>query len=778
MDIFHTLRQKLIFYLLLCSTVPTIAITILIIFVGNRIVKDYVSNELYELAILLEVDINRFLEDGKRTATSLASEKYIWENLELFDKGGLYLRSTQQELCDYLNNRCNLYGGVLSATILDKKGIVVASSDKTGLGEDISSISYYKTVKDGALVSDVYFSEEYQRGVIDFIAPIFGKRDSVFLGLLVIKMDKSGLDRITMGKPSPNREKDNLNTRVVHSDSKSGLDLQKVIRKGVTREAYLVNKEKQMLTASRFINETFLTQCVNTEAVVYSLSNKEPFSGIYKDYRGEWVLGSSRFIQDTGWVLLVETDLYEAFHPIKRLRLIVLIILIGNIGGIVIFTSVVVLRTFGYIPLVEKVIKDVSRGNLHTHLESYKGAEFKKLAISFDEMTLALKQSRDTLRNLFDAVNDPIFLLKEGGKIADINKRVTEAFGYEMDELIECNFTSIFRLNNIPLMKQAIEYTWKLPPGKKYPTLEVFVATKHNKEIICELDLHRTAYGVQSHFRDVTETRRFEGVLEGKNKDLEDTLKALKETQAQLIQSGKLAGIGTLASGVAHEINNPLTAVMGHAMRLLRKADEGELRGIKALDPFRTELKIIIDASLLCKKITEGLTKFSRTSLNEKIEQFNLNKIIDEILILVENNLKQNNIKLIKQYDNNLKHTMGNPNQLQQVFLNIITNAAHAMPKGGTLIIATRDRDNKYVEVELADTGCGIREEHLSKIFDPFFTTKEPGRGTGLGLYISFTIIKQHNGWIDVKSTVGKGTSIFVILPVFTPDNKMRSNEI
>ena len=774
------------------------------------------SNELYQLAILLEGNVSRFLDNGKRTSTFLASEQYIKKELELFNKEGRHLKSAQKKLCKYLNSRCSLYDSILSITVLNKDGIIIASSNDIFPGEDKSGNSLYNMAKDTPVVSDVYFSEEYQRGVIDFITPVSSEKHGAILGLLVMKVDKSELDAVTTGesnikgssvtagnglKPLRTKKRQvwrrggSFTTDDMRSANKSDAALQKVIRKGTTRESYIVNKDKLMVTASRFMEKTFLKQPVNTAAVIHSLNNKGAFSGIYKDYRGECVIGFSRFIKDADWVLLVETDLHEAFQPIKRVRFMAFAAFASSIGSILILVSIAALRTVKNISSVEKAIQNVSTGNLNAHLENHKGDEIGRLAASFNDMTIALKQSKDALRNLFDAANDPMFIIKEGEKIADMNKRVTEIFSYEKEELIGNSIARILTTRDIPVVKQTIARTWNLSPGQKYPTFDVSVVTGNNKELICELDLNRTAYGIQPHFRDVTKARMMESDLDRKNQELEVTLKNLKETEAQLIQAGKLAGIGELASGVAHEVNNPLTAVMGHAMRLLRKTESEELKDIKALAPFRTELKIIADASLRCKRITDGLLKFSRVSAELKSSPLNVNAVVEDTLLLIENTLGQKNIKLIKQFDPHLKYIMGDHNQLQQVFTNIINNAIHAMPSGGSLLIATKGKENpgkssslegglgeitnnKYIEVEFTDTGCGIKEEYISKIFDPFFTTREPGKGTGLGLSISYSIIKDHNGWIDVKSAVGKATTFLVILPIVENINKVQNKKI
>jgi len=800
MQFFKTLKQKFIFYLLLCSILPAIAIFLSITYIGKHIVKDWVTQEITELSFLLQKQVNQFIEVKKQAATLLASDRHIRDELKALRENTSEHKPRQKMLCTYLSNRCKSLKDVVSVMIINNKGMIIASSDTMHLNEDRSDTHYYTHYKKnryGHLVSDVYFSEEYNRSLIDFIAPVSDEHGDTSLGLLLLKVDKSALDRITTGEtPAPSSGIPKID---IYDDVQDGGEAgsraerrKGIIRKGATREAYIVNKDKLMITPSRFFKDTFLKQRVSSESVIYTLKNKKSFSGIYKDYRGKMVLGISRFFEEPGWVLLLETDLNEAFLPVKRVRYVALIAIGSGIGGLIILS--VTLRVMRHILFLEKGLKNISSGDLNTYLEhDYRpGDELgERLAGSFNEMALAVKKSEETLRNLFDAANDPMFIIKEGEKIVDMNKRVTEVFGYERESLIGSNLTTILTTRYIPLTKLAIDRTWKLSPDEKYVTFDVSVVTRDNEELNCELDLNRTANGIQPHFRDVTKTKRLEKVLEKKNRELEDMLANLKEVQAQLIQAGKLAGIGELASGVAHEINNPLTAVMGHALRLMRKAEGSELKEIKGMDTFRKELKIIADASMRCKEITDGLLRFSRVSTEPKKSSVNVNNVIDDSLVLIEYTFKKHRINLVKQLDAAISYIRGDHNQLQQVFINMINNAIHAMPNGGDLHIATRERQNipfsiyrrkksgngydDYIEVEFADTGCGIEEKHLSNIFDPFFTTKEPGKGTGLGLSVSYRIISDHDGWIEVKSAVGKGTSFLIFLPVVK--NKKEHND-
>lgn len=227
----------------------------------------------------------------------------------------------------------------------------------------------------------------------------------------------------------------------------------------------------------------------------------------------------------------------------------------------------------------------------------------------------------------------------------------------------------------------------------------------------------------------------------------------LKETQEQLIQAAKLAAIGELASNIAHEINNPLTSILGYAELIKEETD---------INSIMNDIEVIEKESLRARDIVHQLLEFSRKRQIE-IKEININDIMSEVLALTAVPLKDSNINISKHYGD-IPLIEGDANQLKQVFLNIINNAIFAMQGSGTLGVATRmDRDNVYIEI--SDTGKGIPPEVLHRIFEPFFTTKQE-KGTGLGLSISYKIIESHKGRIDVESEKGRGTKFTVVLPV------------
>jgi signal transduction histidine kinase len=228
-----------------------------------------------------------------------------------------------------------------------------------------------------------------------------------------------------------------------------------------------------------------------------------------------------------------------------------------------------------------------------------------------------------------------------------------------------------------------------------------------------------------------------------------------KETQMQIGQSEKLASVGRLVAGIAHEINNPLTGVLTFSHLLKEKLENHE--DLKDID-------IILQETTRVRDIVKGLLDFARQSPSTK-ESININEIIQQLLKLIKSQREFKDIKIIEKYEEDLPEFTGDKNQLQQVFLNLLLNSAEAIPETGTITISTSASKDR-IEVTINDTGCGIKDEDMDKIFDPFYTTKPVGKGTGLGLSVSYGIIQQHSGDIKCESKEGIGTTFTILLPL------------
>lgn len=235
-------------------------------------------------------------------------------------------------------------------------------------------------------------------------------------------------------------------------------------------------------------------------------------------------------------------------------------------------------------------------------------------------------------------------------------------------------------------------------------------------------------------------------------------------TTRRIMESERLAHIGQLAAGVAHEINNPLQGIVTYSHLLLERAGPG--------DANREFLEKIVKQADRCRNIIRGLLDFARQRKPEK-RLSNVNRVVEECLGLVANQALFHNIKIVKNLAAELPPVLMDPSQMQQVFMNMIINAAEAMNGTGQLTVTTRHVPAEAaVEIEFTDTGHGIKEEDMERIFDPFFTTKEAGHGTGLGLAISYGIVKEHRGTITVQSEVGRGTTFTIRLPVGTGEQE------
>jgi two-component system NtrC family sensor kinase len=248
---------------------------------------------------------------------------------------------------------------------------------------------------------------------------------------------------------------------------------------------------------------------------------------------------------------------------------------------------------------------------------------------------------------------------------------------------------------------------------------------------------------------------------------LEDVTRRV-ELEEQLQISEKMASIGLLAAGVAHEVNTPLTGISSFTQILLEDADPEDSR-TRLLEKIERQ-------TLRASKIVNSLLNLSRapSATGQDLTSVDLNKVISEVLALLEHQLGVQSITVRRELCVNPVLVLGEEHKLQQIFLNLFLNAKDAMPKGGWLSVLTSITDDK-VTIELADTGSGIPSEYLARIYDPFFTTKAIGQGTGLGLSITYGIVREHEGSIDCESTVGRGTRFVLGFPLVSAGASTRA---
>lgn len=238
-----------------------------------------------------------------------------------------------------------------------------------------------------------------------------------------------------------------------------------------------------------------------------------------------------------------------------------------------------------------------------------------------------------------------------------------------------------------------------------------------------------------------------------------------KQLEAQLSQTERLAEMGTLAAGMAHEIGTPMNVILGRAEYLMRKTSE---------DPTKKGLATIVTQVERITKIMNQLLSFARRRPIER-RPLVLASVVHDILDVVQDRIKRRGIRLELALDGKCEKVFADRDQMGQVVLNLVMNAIQAMPQGGTLRISLKG-EKKFAHLSIADTGCGISTDHLSKLFTPFFTTKEVGEGTGLGLNVVHGIIEEHEGRVKVESQIDEGATFIISLPIYQPSKHSLKN--
>ncbi|MBW2088771.1 MAG: GHKL domain-containing protein [Deltaproteobacteria bacterium] len=253
-------------------------------------------------------------------------------------------------------------------------------------------------------------------------------------------------------------------------------------------------------------------------------------------------------------------------------------------------------------------------------------------------------------------------------------------------------------------------------------------------------------------------------------KHLEEADKGISELNDQLIQSDKMAALGKMATGIAHEINNPL-AIIGEKAGWMRDLlDEEEFQESENFKEYEQSIDKIEEHVERARKITHNMLGFARR-MEHRLDDVDINHVLHQTLELLQSYAQTNNIEISKDFQSELPIIASDQSQLQQVFLNLINNAIDAVEKDGWIEVKTRKKDSQIV-IAIKDNGPGIAEEHLKKVFDPFFTTKETGKGTGLGLSVSYNIIKKLGGTIKAESKPSEGAVFSIKLPIKIPDKK------
>ncbi|HUY14549.1 MAG TPA: ATP-binding protein [Terriglobia bacterium] len=397
-------------------------------------------------------------------------------------------------------------------------------------------------------------------------------------------------------------------------------------------------------------------------------------------------------------------------------------------------------RTLGYLGLGKTRRNDFLSSEDIDLLQTITGyasiaLENARLYESLEQKALQNQALWEFSESMIESIDAGVLACDLAGRIESWNSTLERMYGLERKHVLGKRLREIFDLALVE----------ELPPaGESRQGFSLYkrrLRAADGRELIVNLS--------------VTPLVGKDGEIRGRLVVLNDLTERVS-LEDQLVQSEKLSSIGLLAAGVAHEVNTPLAVIASQGQMLLRQTPDGS--------PQRPVLEKIVKQSFRASDIVNNLLKFSRLSGSERAE-LDLNKVIQETASLLDPMIRASKIRLNLQLASELPAVYGNFGKLQQVFMNLVLNARDAMPMGGELMLVT-EHDQSVVRAEVCDTGVGIAPEVLSRIFDPFFTTKGTGRGTGLGLAVTYGIISEHSGKIQVKSKQGKGTTFRLEFPL------------
>jgi len=413
----------------------------------------------------------------------------------------------------------------------------------------------------------------------------------------------------------------------------------------------------------------------------------------------------------------------------------------------------------------------------HTFKIKYLDIDKKHVLLIISKYKLTgdtVKLPNSEMETIINGIRDFILIISLDKEIIEVNAAFLRHMGYKRKEVIGKKCYNVFKE-----VTRKSSNCHKLCPlenvirNKKHCQVELTRLGKDNQPRYTELTIFPIweSKGKISKFieisRDITKRKTDEEKIQQHLvRMVEERTKQLRETHEKLLHQNKMASLGKLSSSVVHEINNPVAGILNLvklSMRILKEDDINQ----KELDLFLQYLNLMETETRRIDRIVSNMLVFSRQSKIE-LKKFDANKLIEQTLLLNSNLLKINHIKIIRKLKSDLPLAYGSEDQIKQVFMNIVSNAAESMlaNDGGELTISTNYslKENSII-IRFSDTGSGIPRQIISKIFEPFFTTKKKGKGVGLGLSVVYGIIQEHGGTIYVDSKPGKGSVFKITLP-------------
>ncbi|MGD8192058.1 sensor histidine kinase [Brevibacillus ginsengisoli] len=482
-----------------------------------------------------------------------------------------------------------------------------------------------------------------------------------------------------------------------------------------------------------------------------SVTSGIPVTVMDEDKNGDPIIGYALRVPSTRWIVVLEQSEKVAFASLQQIKwnlvlstlLIVLLVSATSIVFALVFS--------GPIEKIASGVREISEGNFSFRIRVSTSDEIGRLAESVNGMaqklqrkTNELLEEKQRLDMVVSGMGMGLILVDENFRVGWVNRTIKEWFQGDFIVGQHC--------------KEALGGHCDCCENCPVHT-EIMVKENQREMLSSRVD----PQGKLRYFRHQIFRLYPEKVTSPFLEVIEDITEK-REMESAVVQADKLAAIGMLASGIAHEINNPLGILSVYSEDLKERMSEEDFITLATSGDVEKYLDTIQKQIVRCKGITSGLLQFSRKS-SITFELIHTHSSIDEILMLIQYEIRKKQIQIIKNYEAKEYYVNATASELQQVFLNVLTNALDAMEEHGVIQVNTYNPTEQELVIEMVDSGSGIRPDHLSKIFDPFFTTKPAGKGTGLGLSVCYGIIKRFGGDIQITSQVGTSTTVTIRLP-------------
>jgi len=601
--------------------------------------------------------------------------------------------------------------------IADLNGNIVLSINLE-LEANIATREYFQVSKNGKFYnSGIFYSDILNYPVMILSYPLMNKNNEI-IGILAAALN---LDNF--------------------------YDLLFDLRTAKTSELFIVNNEGILLSPTKLGGRPLIDKG-------FYEKEENPHTGekgikIHTDYRGQKVLCFYKKLPESNFFLVSEIDFKEAFLPLKRVDKIILYVVIPFFIILVIISNLYSRRVTS---LLRRLTLDLENALSESRAKKREvdstNIELRKKAEESERLVQELKSSEEYIRNLIDSISLPVIGLNNSGKITQFNKEAKEFFPIEKLKMGDDIFSVLSWLDYRAIRSILDEIISNRTPQK------IAQRKQEKGKNIEYYDLY--FFPIEEGKKEVTGiTLLIENITER------------KKLREQLAEYEKLSALSQLAMGAAHEINNPLLGISSY-LEIISE----ETENIKD----KKEIELVLENVYRISETIRGLLSFARPT-PPQFAKVNINQLTDETLSFLRHQPIFRKLKVTKELATSLPPITADFNQIRQVLINMFINASQSMPNEGKLHVKTsKVKFKEFIQIDISDTGEGIPLENIKKIFDPFFTTKK-SQGTGLGLSISQSFIKNHNGYINLKSELNKGTTFSIFLPIRQEGRVLIKNE-